>query len=87
MTTLEIEYIVTMYSHSYIVDVHYGGLSLDFINSQLRLRLFKLGCEAYDYETKHAINIRSFVESFSGDFALYLTDDAFIVSDNKNKMK
>jgi hypothetical protein len=84
---IEIGYAVIIFIHFYIEGIHYGGLSLHFIDSQLHLRVFTLACQAYDYETQHAINIRSFVERVLEEFGLYLTDDIFIVSDNENKMK
>ncbi|CAF1328719.1 unnamed protein product [Rotaria sordida] len=69
------------------IGIHYGGLSLHYIDAQSHLRVFTLACQAYDYETQHAINIRSFVNKILEEFGLYLNGDIFIVTDNENKMK
>ncbi|CAF3992439.1 unnamed protein product [Rotaria sordida] len=46
--------------------------SIHYIDLQLYLHVFTLACQAYDYETQHAINIRSFVDKILEDFGLYL---------------
>ncbi|CAF1085848.1 unnamed protein product [Rotaria magnacalcarata] len=67
--------------------IHYGGLSLHYIDAQLNLRVFTLACRAYDYTTQHSINIRLFVDKILEEFNLPLNDHVFIVTDNENKMK
>jgi hypothetical protein len=67
--------------------VHYGGLSLHYIDEQLQLRVFTLACQAYDYESQHAINLRSFANKILEEFGLFMNDRVFIVTDNENKMK
>ncbi|CAF4055111.1 unnamed protein product [Rotaria sp. Silwood1] len=67
--------------------IHYGGLSMHYIDSNSCLRVFTLACQAYDYETQHAINIRSFINKILEEFSLYLNNNVFIVTDNENKMK
>ncbi|CAF1479669.1 unnamed protein product [Didymodactylos carnosus] len=67
--------------------IHYGGLSLHYVDAKWQLRVFTLACQAYDYESQHAINLRAFVNEILEEFGLYLNDDIFIVSDNENKMK
>ncbi|CAF3950481.1 unnamed protein product [Rotaria sp. Silwood2] len=62
-------------------------LSLHYIDSQEQLRLFTLSCQAFDYETQHAVNIRSFVDKVLHEFNLCLKDNVFVVTDNENKMK
>ena len=52
-----------------------------------QLRVFTLACQAYDFETQHAVNLRAFVNKILEEFGLYLNDDIFIVTDNENKMK
>ncbi|CAF1067598.1 unnamed protein product [Rotaria sordida] len=52
--------------------MHYSGLSLHYIDTQSHLRVFTLACQVYDYETQHAINIRSFVNKILEEFGLYL---------------
>ncbi|CAF3988536.1 unnamed protein product [Rotaria magnacalcarata] len=67
--------------------IHYGGLSIHYIDSQWQLRLFTFACQAFDYETQHTINIRSFVDRVLDEFNLRLNDNVFAVTDNENKMK
>ncbi len=71
----------------YVQGIHYGGLSLHYIDEQSQLRLFTLSCQAYDFETQHAVNIRAFVNKVLQEYGLFLNDDIFIVTDNENKMK
>ena len=42
---------------------------------------------AYDFETQHAVHLRSFVEKLLREYSLYLNDDILLVTDNENKMK
>lgn len=49
--------------------------------------MFILACQAYDYESQHAVNLRSFTNEVLKEFNLYLDDNIFIVTDNENKMK
>ncbi|CAF4027150.1 unnamed protein product [Rotaria sordida] len=73
--------------HPSTVSIHYGGISLHYIDEQSQLRVFTLSCQPYDFETQHAINLRSFVNKVLQEYGLYLNDDVFIVTDNENKMK
>jgi hypothetical protein len=71
----------------YFKGIHFDGLSLHYIDEQLQLRIFTLSCQAYDYESQHAINLRSFVNKILEEFGLYLNDNILTVTDNENKMK
>ncbi|CAF1552483.1 unnamed protein product [Didymodactylos carnosus] len=66
--------------------IHYGGVSLHYVDSNSELRVFTLACQAYDYETQQSKNIRAFVERILDEFGLSLSDDVYIVTDNENKM-
>ncbi|CAF1018142.1 unnamed protein product, partial [Didymodactylos carnosus] len=70
----------------YISGIHYGGVSLHYVDSNSDLRVFTLACQAYDYETQQSKNIRAFVERILDEFGLSLSDDVYIVTDNENKM-
>ncbi len=79
------QYVV--YLFFYLEGIHYGGLSLHYVDDQLHLRVYTLACEAYDYETQHSANLRLFVNKILEEFNLYLNNNIFVVTDNENKMK
>ncbi|CAF1527281.1 unnamed protein product [Adineta ricciae] len=70
-----------------LTGVHYGGISLHYVDEHSQLRMFTLSCQAYDFETQHAINLRSFVNKVLQEYGLHLNDEIFVVTDNENKMK
>jgi hypothetical protein len=49
--------------------------------------VFTLACQAYDYESQHAVNLCTFMNEFLKEFDLYLYRDIFIGTNNENKMK
>ena len=69
-----------------VEDIHDGEINLRYIDEQFQLRLFTLSCEAYDFETQHAINLRSFFDTLLREYSLYSNDDILLVTDNGNKM-
>ena len=67
--------------------IHYGCLSIHYVDAKWQLRVLILACQAYDYESQHAVNLRAFTNEVLKEFDLYLDDNIFIVTDNENKMK
>ncbi|CAF1686842.1 unnamed protein product [Rotaria sp. Silwood1] len=66
--------------------LHYGGVSLHFVDVNYKLRMFILACKLYDLPNQKAFNIREFVNKIVEDFGLIINEDIFIVSDNEPKM-
>ncbi|CAF3307556.1 unnamed protein product [Rotaria sp. Silwood2] len=75
--------------YSYVLkssSLHYGGISLHFVNSDFYLRIFILACKLYDLPNQKAYNIRDFVNTTLEEFSLKLNEEIFVVSDNEPKM-
>ncbi|CAF1554045.1 unnamed protein product [Rotaria sp. Silwood1] len=68
------------------IGLHYGGVSLHFVDVNYKLRMFILACKLYDLPNQKAFNIREFVNKIVEDFGLIINEDIFIVSDNEPKM-
>ncbi|CAF2440986.1 unnamed protein product [Rotaria sp. Silwood2] len=69
-----------------LTGVHYGGISLHFVDVNYNLQMFILACKLYDLPNQKACNIRDFVNGIAAEFGLKITEDTFIVSDNEPKM-
>ena len=70
----------------FITGLHYGGVSLHFVNSNFYLYVFVLACKLYDLPNQKAHQIRDFLNTILEEFNLKLTEDTFVVSDNEPKM-
>ena len=70
----------------FITGLHYGGVSLHFVDSNFYLRVFVLACKLYDLPNQKAHQIRDFLNIILEDFNLKLNEDTFVVSDNEPKM-
>ncbi|CAF1518711.1 unnamed protein product [Adineta steineri] len=66
--------------------LHYGGISLHFVDDSFSLRIFVLACKLYDLPNQKAYNIRDFVNTTVEQFGLKINEDVFVVSDNEPKM-
>ncbi|CAF1473288.1 unnamed protein product [Rotaria magnacalcarata] len=66
--------------------LHYGGISLHFVDVGFNLQMFILACKLYDLPNQKAYNIRDFVNIVVEEFGLKINEDIFIVSDNESKM-
>ncbi|CAF1677362.1 unnamed protein product [Rotaria magnacalcarata] len=84
-----------MKSYTVVVDfwteshtgIHYCGIALNHINSELQFQSFVLGCYPYDHENHNASQIRQFVDSKLTEYGLILDNQKFVVTDNENRMK
>jgi hypothetical protein len=70
----------------FITGLHYGGISLHFIDDIFYLRVFMLTCKLYDLPNQKACNIRDFVTTTVEEFGLKLNEYVFVVSNNEPKM-
>ena len=70
----------------FIASLHYGGVSLHFVDSNFYLRVFVLDCKLYDLPNQKAHHTRDFLNTTLEEFNLKLNEDIFIVSDNEPKM-
>ncbi len=70
----------------FIIGLHYGGVSLHFVDNNYYLRLFVLACKLYDLPNQKAHNIRDFVNTTLEEFGLKINENIFVVSDNEPKM-
>ncbi|CAF4387316.1 unnamed protein product, partial [Rotaria socialis] len=71
-------------SHS---GVSFCGISFHFLNEELQLYAFILGCYPYDRDNQSSSQIRQFVDAKLLEFDLSLENSKFVVTDNENKMK
>lgn len=71
----------------FFLAVHYCGIALYHVNSQIKLKNYILGCYPYDRESQSANQIRLFVENKLSEYKLKLNNQTFIVTDNENRMK
>ncbi|CAM4887879.1 unnamed protein product [Rotaria socialis] len=69
-----------------LTGLHYGGISLHFVDVGFNLQMFILACKLYDLPNQKAYNIRDFVNIVVEEFGLKINEDIFIVSDNEPKM-
>ncbi|CAF3243261.1 unnamed protein product [Rotaria sp. Silwood2] len=69
------------------VSVSFCGIAVFYLNDELKLHVFILGCFPYDRDNQTASQIRQFVDSKLLEFNLTLDNSKFIVCDNENKMK
>jgi hypothetical protein len=67
--------------------VNFCGIALFYLNDELKLHVFVLGCFPYDRDNQTANQVRQFVDSKLMEFNLSLDNNKFVVSDNENKMK
>ena len=68
--------------------IHYGGVALRHIDTEMRLHNYILGCYPYDIDKdQKAPNIRAFVEEILDEYGLELNLSAYLVSNNEAKMK
>jgi hypothetical protein len=67
--------------------VSFCGIALFYLNDELKLHVFVLGCFPYDRDNQTANQVRQFVDSKLMEFNLSLDNNKFVVSDNENKMK
>ena len=63
------------------------GISIHFLNEELQLYAFILGCYLYDRDSQNANQIRQFVNGKLMEYKLSLDSDKFVVTDNENKTK
>jgi len=71
----------------YFSGVSYCGIALFYLNDELKLHVFILGCFPYDRDNQTANQVRQFVDAKLMEFHLSLDNSKFVVSDNENKMK
>ncbi|CAF3331019.1 unnamed protein product [Rotaria socialis] len=67
--------------------VSFCGISLHYLNDELQLQAFILGCYPYDPDNQTSTQIRQFVDSKLMEYNLSLNNNKFVVTDNENKMK
>ncbi|CAM4908290.1 unnamed protein product [Rotaria socialis] len=67
--------------------VSFCGISLHYLNDELQLQAFILGCYPYDRDNQTSTQIRQFVDSKLMEYNLSLNNNKFVVTDNENKMK
>ena len=70
----------------FITGLHYGEVSLHFVNSSFYLRIFVLACKLYDLPSQKAHQIHDFLSTVLEEFNRKLNEDTFVVSDNGPKM-
>ncbi|CAM4921723.1 unnamed protein product [Rotaria socialis] len=73
--------------HPTTVSVSFCGISFHFLNEELQLYAFILGCYPYDRDNQSSSQIRQFVDAKLLEFDLSLENSKFVVTDNENKMK
>jgi hypothetical protein len=71
---------------SFDIGLHYGGVSLHFVDVSFNTRMFILACKLYDLPNQKSYNVRDFVYTVVEEFGLKIHEDIFIVSDNEPKM-
>ncbi|CAM4874457.1 unnamed protein product [Rotaria socialis] len=64
--------------------IHFCGIALYHVNSQVKLENYILRCHPYDRESQNANQIRLFVESKLSEYKLKIDNQTFIVTDNEN---
>ena len=69
-----------------VIGLHYGGVSLHFVDSKFHLKMFVLACKLYDLPNQKSQNIRDFINTIVEELSLKITEDIFVVSDNEPKM-
>jgi len=70
-----------------ILGIHYCGIALYHINSQLQFQNFILGCYPYDRENHSSNQIRHFVDCKLTEYGLVMNNRIFVATDNENRMK
>ena len=66
--------------------LNFCGISIRFLNEELQLYAFILGCYIYDWDSQNANQIRQFVNGKLKEYKLSLDSDKFVVTDNENKL-
>ena len=70
----------------FVLGLHYGGVSVHFVDNNFQLRVFVLACKLYDLPNQKSYHIREFLNTILEEFDLKLNEDVIVVSDNEPKM-
>ncbi|CAF1035461.1 unnamed protein product [Rotaria magnacalcarata] len=73
--------------HPTAVSVSFCGISLHFLNEELQLYAFILGCYPYDRDNQSSSQLQQFVDAKLLEFDLSVENSKFVATDNENKMK
>ncbi|CAF1968037.1 unnamed protein product [Rotaria magnacalcarata] len=73
--------------HPTAVSVSFCGISLHFLNEELQLYAFILGCYPYDRDNQSSSQMQQFVDAKLLEFDLSVENSKFVATDNENKMK